>query len=160
MGYEWPLTPMGVDLAREDTAGDAGYMLGNFKLLVDFVLQDGWTGQFHPNNTQPWDSYASLHNCTLPGKIGCLFNVVDDPEERKDLALEMPEKAAEIYAKMQDAQKTWYNTDRGSPNKHACGLAISTGFWRPYLHRRRRNVKEMHAVDDEMVISVSSCRQS
>jgi len=151
--YEWPLTPMGEDLVREDCGGDAAYMMGGFKLIVGFVLQDGWTGQFHPNNTLPWDSYEHQHNCTIKeqGKIGCLFDVVNDPEERHDIVLEMPEKAAEIYTKMQAAQKTWYNPNRGKPNKHACGLAISTGFWRPFSHRRRRNVKEQKA-DEQITV--------
>jgi len=66
--------------------------------------------------------------------------VINDPEERHDLAHEMPEKAEEIYAKMEEAQKTWYNPKRGfegserKPDHKACAVTKSTGFLGPWLN--------------------------
>jgi hypothetical protein len=66
---EWPITPFGEDLKREDCGGDAAYMAeGRYKLIVGRVYQSGWNGQFHPNVSQPWDTFdkASTAYCTLP----------------------------------------------------------------------------------------------
>eukprot|EP01047_Picozoa_sp_COSAG01_P020439 COSAG01_NODE_1163_length_11454_cov_3.546808_14_plen_219_part_00 len=146
--YEWPITPLGEDTVREDCGGDAAYMAeGRFKLLVGKVHQSGWTGQFHPNRTQPWDSFArnSTEHCTHPRncwkaeeprkgcKVGCLFDVLADPEERTDLALTMPHKARQILAKMKAAEKHWFNPDCRSPDPRACSMARETGFYQPYL---------------------------
>jgi len=147
--YEFPITPVGEDLLREDSGGDAAYMMGGFKLIVGFVLQDGWCGQEHPNASQPWDSFTSIHYCTqgFDGtaeenrKLGCLFDVINDPEERHDLALEMPDKVEEIYNKMMDAQKNWFNPDRGTPDPKACKVARKSGFWQPWLNRETNEIE-------------------
>jgi len=134
--YEFSITPVGEDIVREDCGGDAAYMMGGYKLIVGFVLQDGWTGQVHPNLSAPWDSYHSVQYCTRQeiNKLGCLFDVMKDPSERNDLALEMPQKVNEIYAAMMKAQETWFNPDRGTPDPKACRKSRRTGFWQPWLH--------------------------
>ena len=124
---------------------------GRYKLLVGKVRQSGWCGQFHPNRTQPWDTFDrnSTEHCTVHHrhpkvglkKVGCLFDVLADPTEHHDLALEMPEKAAEIFEKMKQAETHWFNPDRGGTNQHpdhdagvaACRVARETGFYQPYL---------------------------
>ena len=130
---------------------------GRFKLLVGKVYQSGWCGQVHPNLTQPWDTFSrnSTEHCThlikegsKPShghdcwkkdephkdcKVGCLFDILADPEERRDLAMEMPAKAREILGKMKAAEKHWFNPDRGKPDPRACSLAKETGFYQPYL---------------------------
>ena len=123
-----------------------------------FVLyQSGWCGQVHPNLTQPWDTFShnSTEHCTHPRrcwehptphkkkcKVGCLFDILADPEERKDLAREMPEKAREILDKMKEAEKHWFDPDRspaaiglnGTTTRwHACVVARTSGFYQPYL---------------------------
>ena len=95
---EWPITPVGEQVGpRALHGGDAAYMAGGYKLLVGMVRQAGWPGKLHPNVSVDWDSYATTEQCTRPeiGKIGCLFDVIADPEERIDLALSMPTKARE-----------------------------------------------------------------
>jgi len=134
---EWPLTPFGEDPARAPHGGDdAAYMAeGRYKLLVGQIRQSGWCGQIHPNLTKPWDSFNTVEACTVPekGKIGCLFDVLEDPGEHHDLAIEMPQKAKEIFQKMKEAEKLWFNPDRGSPDPKACVIASETGFWQPFL---------------------------
>ena len=133
---EWPLTPLGEDTVRSEHGGDAAYMAeGRFKLIVGGAVQQaGWCGQAHPNRTTPWDSFKTLLNCSATAaKTGCLFDVLADPGEHADLALLMPDKAAEIYAKMLVAEKKWFDPDRGPPDAHACTVARTTGFWQPFL---------------------------
>ena len=128
---EWPITPLGEggpsDRARH--GGDAAYMAeGRYKLLVGNVSQSGWCGETHPNLTAPWDSFADVAVCTTKAKPGCLFDVLADPRETRDLALAMPAKAREIRAKMERAEREWFDPDRGDPDPRACALARERGF--------------------------------
>ena len=106
---------------------------GRYKLLVGKIRQAGWCGQVHPNISTTWNSFETIENCSYPGKLGCLFDVLNDEGEHHDLSLEMPEKAQEIYDKMLRAEKKFYNPNRGDPDPRACDIAESTGFWQPYL---------------------------
>ena len=110
-------------------------MHAGWKLLVGDVRQAGWCGQVHPNASSPWDSFETIEHCTVPsrGKLGCLFNIVQDPEERNDLALTMPDKAAEMMGRLKAAQANWFNPDRGQPDQAGCDIAKATGFWQPFL---------------------------
>ena len=74
---EWAMTPLGESTERDAHGGDAAYMLWPYKLIVGRVEQSGWCGQIHPNNSKPWDSFASVEQCSPAGKVGCLFNVVE-----------------------------------------------------------------------------------
>ena len=107
---EWPLTPFGEEAGtRAPHGGDAAYIAeGRYKLLIGNIRQAGWTGQIHPNSTAPWDSFNDVLDCTArTEKLGCLFDIIDDPGEHRDLALSMPQKAQEIYSKMKAAELQW-----------------------------------------------------
>jgi hypothetical protein len=52
-------------------------MVWPHKLIVGKIQQSGWCGEVHPNNTLPWDSFASVEQCNTSAKIGCLFNVLE-----------------------------------------------------------------------------------
>ena len=52
-------------------------MVWPHKLIVGKIHQSGWCGEVHPNNTLPWDSFASVEQCNTSTKIGCLFNVLE-----------------------------------------------------------------------------------
>ena len=134
---EWPLTPLGEDLSRSAHGGDAAYMAeGRYKLIVGSrIEQQGWCGQVHPNTSLVWDSFKdTTGECAkTKKKTGCLFDVLADPGEHEDLALIMPAKAQEIYAKMLAAEEHWFDPDRGEPDPRACEVAAKTGFWQPFL---------------------------
>ena len=107
-----------------------------FLCVYCFGCVEGWCGQIHPNKTQPWDSFNDITTaCSkTEGKTGCLFDVLADPGEHVDLAHSMPEKANEIYAKMVQAEKHWFNPDRGAPDDpRACKVAKDSGYWQPFL---------------------------
>lgn len=132
---EWAMTPIGESTARDAHGGDAAYMRWPYKLIVGRVEQSGWCGEVHPNNSLPWDSYASIEHCndTSTGKLGCLFNVVDDPGEHDDLALSQPALAADLLERLENATAGWFNPYRGEPDRKACSVARATGFWGPFL---------------------------
>ena len=62
-----------------------------------------------------------------------MAQVLEDPEERNDLALTQPALAEDIYQRMLRAQDTWYNPDRGKPDPRACEVAEKSGFWGPFV---------------------------
>ncbi|KAH8046169.1 sulfuric ester hydrolase [Aureococcus anophagefferens] len=107
--------------------GDACYFSKPYKLLVGSVRQNGWPGQIHPNTSVAWDSFADVLDCAA----GCLFDVVADPEERRDLAAAMPDTVAELRARLERA--AFYDPDRGDPDPRACAVAAATGYWGPFL---------------------------
>ena len=124
---EWVQTPLGENATRARHGGDACYFSKPYKLLVGSVRQDGWPGQVHPNSSVAWDSFADVLDCAA----GCLFDVVADPEERRDLAAAMPDKVAELRARLERA--AFYDPDRGDPDPRACAVAAAAGYWGPFL---------------------------
>jgi arylsulfatase B len=64
-----------------------------------FVRTAGWTSPAYPNRTSLLphrDASTVLLNCSA----GCLFDVVDDPEERHELMASEPSLAAELRAQL------------------------------------------------------------
>ncbi|KAH8063823.1 sulfuric ester hydrolase [Aureococcus anophagefferens] len=121
------VTPLGENATRATHGGDACYFSKPYKLLVGSVRQNGWPGQIHPNTSVAWDSFADVLDCAA----GCLFDVVADPEERRDLAAAMPDTVAELRARLERA--AFYDPDRGDPDPRACAVAAATGCWGPFL---------------------------
>ena len=116
---------------------------GRFKLLTGSVSPAGWTGPAYPNaSSGHGDAGAVLLNCTTPGKPACLFDVVQDPEERHDIALEQPELVQTLIKRLAQLSKSfWANRERGSdacppgaPGPCACWMAKHKygGFLGPY----------------------------
>jgi len=58
---------------------------GDYKILTGDVPQAGWTGPQYPNLTNPNDGIYDIEHCS---DSGCLYNIKQDPEERKSLASE------------------------------------------------------------------------
>ena len=109
--------------------------MARYKVILGDVRQAGWCGQVHPNVSLPWDSFGTVLKCTdaSRGKPCCLFDVIDDPGEHHDLALEMPGKAQELADRLHAAERHWFNPDRGDPDPRACRVAAETGFVQPFL---------------------------
>ena len=66
---------------------------------------------------------------------GCLYNIKEDPEERKNLASSMPDVLKEMQTKLSKYQATLFYPDRGHIWPEACqvGLKKYDGFWGPFL---------------------------
>lgn len=104
---------------------------GDYKILVGTVEQAGWTGPVYPNTTKP-SGIAAVEKC---GTSGCLYNIIDDPEERYNLADKMPDVLKEMQKKLEKYQASRFNPDRGSSSQLACDTALKTyhGFWGPFI---------------------------
>ena len=106
---------------------------GDYKILIGTVQQAGWTGPQYPNMTDTnGNGILTLTEC---GRTGCLYNIKDDPEERTNLAAQMPEKLEEMLAKLKLYQATHFNPDRGTNSPLACDAALTKygGFFGPFV---------------------------
>lgn len=105
---------------------------GEYKILVGDNRDAGWTGPVYPNNTHPQGGIDTVEHC---GDNGCLYNIVEDPEERVNLASKLPEVLKQMQTKLKQYQATHFNPDRGEVWPAACETALNKygGFWGPFL---------------------------
>ena len=83
---------------------------GDYKVLTGNIDQAGWTGPQYPNLTNPSGGIETRQNCE---NAGCLYNIIEDPEERVDLAETEPdpEILKMIQEKLAEYQATYFNPD-------------------------------------------------
>ena len=130
----WPLisgqnsTSPRVDIPANDNT----LISGDYKIIVGLADQAGWTGPHYPNMTNPHGGIGAVEYC---GDSGCLYNIKQDPEERMNLASQMPEKLKEMRAKLAKYQESRFNPDRGLPWPGSCETAIDKygGYWGPFI---------------------------
>ena len=105
---------------------------GDYKILIGTVGQAGWTGPQYPNQTNPTGGIRASEQC---GESGCLYNIKDDPEERRNLASSMPEQLKTMQEKLKKYLATYFNPDRGHVSPLACQAAVNKygGFWGPFV---------------------------
>ena len=103
---------------------------GPYKILTGSVPQAGWTGPHYPNTSHP----AGINHRQECG-TGCLYNIMDDPEERNDLANSEIKILKDMQKKLSDYQATLFNPNRGKESPEACAAALGKyeGFWGPFL---------------------------
>ena len=105
---------------------------GPYKILTGTVPQAGWTGPQFPNGTHPKGGISAKEEC---GDKGCLYNIIDDPEERINLATKESEILQTMQQKLAKYQASYFNPNRGEVSPLACQAALNKygGFWGPYL---------------------------
>ena len=105
-----------------------------YKLIVGPWDQSCWTGPHFPNRTTNFEVQDFIKNCTTEGsKLGCLFALNEDPEERVDLGA-LPEQQARVSSMLVEivaARAQAFNPHRGRPDPRACESALHKwgGFW-------------------------------
>jgi len=137
------LTPLSADRYNGTNmrSGDAALIVGRYKLIVGNISQASWCGPTYPNRSHPWDTWKTIEVCsqpassTTPAKVGCLFNIYDDPEERNDLAIAQAKRARVMYDRLVELDATVFNPDRGAPDvSGACEqVTANNGFFGPWL---------------------------
>ena len=130
----WPLiSGQTTDSPRQDIPASHNTLIsGNYKILTGNIDQAGWTGPQYPNTTNPAGGIKAIEHC---GDTGCLFNIMEDPEERVNLAEKEPDTLKMMQQKLAKYQATYFNPERGRAWPGACTTAINTygGFWGPFL---------------------------
>ena len=99
------------------------------------IPQASWCGPSYPNNTKAWDTWGTVLECSTPTQRGCLFDIFADPTEQHDLAPQMPKLVDELYARLEELDKTLFDPDRGKPDvDRACAAVVRRGgYWGPWL---------------------------
>ena len=137
----WPMlsganaTSPRVEAALGGVPGPRALVTAQYKLLLGRagapgLGMDGWTGPHFPN--------ASSMNVSWPHAQtdcsgGCLFDLLADPTEHTDLARSMPEKVAELTARLEAAEATAWAPGRGTAQRKACDVAAANGgFYGPF----------------------------
>ena len=103
---------------------------GDYKILTGDIREAGWTGPVYPNTTKT-PGISAVEKCGS----GCLYNIKEDPEERRNLASTMPDVLKEMQTKLSKYQASLFYPDRGHVWPGACqvGLDKYGGFWGPFL---------------------------
>ena len=131
------LTPLSGDRfnASNPRSGDAALIVGQHKLIVGNISQSSWCGATYPNLTTPWVTWDTIEQCTTSEKVGCLFDVFDDPSEHHDLALEQPELAAKLLKRLEVLDTTLFDPPRGDADYKGACVAVrrNGGTWGPWL---------------------------
>lgn len=107
-----------------------------YKLVVGEEKQDIYTEAAYPLASSP--SFGPLDGPSTDCGAGCLFDVAADPEERHDLAGEMPDVLAALRARSvklnatywQHDTKTWDGAD--GTRKATAQAQANGGFWGPF----------------------------
>ena len=117
----------------------AGIVVGDLKLVTGVeITMSVFQGARFPNASTPWTNNSTLKvpsfACSMPNKIGCLFNVSADPTEHHDLALERPDDAKALLERLRAVSKTQFDPDRGTSQPAACAqVRANGGFFGPWL---------------------------
>ena len=84
------------------SGGDAALIQGEYKVVTGHQGASGfWTGPVHPNATGPPDPERNSTACgAFACCEGCLFNILDDPTEHHNLRESMPDKYAQMHARL------------------------------------------------------------
>ena len=106
---------------------------GNYKILMGNNGKAGWTGPVYPNNTNPDGGIDAREHCGK--RHGCLYDIINDPGEHKNLASQMPHKLKKMRKKLRKYQVTHFNPNRGEKSPAACEAALNEygGFWGPFI---------------------------
>lgn len=107
----WPyISGQVAESPRTDIFGDVTmYISGDYKIMQGDNPDACWAGPQYPNGTDD-PACKTTEHC---GDSGCLYNIIEDPQERHNVASEQPEKLKEMQQKLAAAQKTFFNPTRG-----------------------------------------------
>jgi arylsulfatase I/J len=102
------------------------YVSGNANMI-----EAAWGGPQYPNSTTASDP-IDAHSFVCPAQ-GCLFNVVEDPEEHQEVSAQHPDIVAAMSAELKKQAATiWATSHKDDPACDAAAFAIHGGFYGPW----------------------------
>lgn len=121
----------------------AAYIKGEYKIITGDHVPASWAkpvpgrvlmaGYWHG-----YGPFAGLNtllktqNCSL----GCLYNIIQDPYEYHDLALEEPQLLKQMWSELDELNKGIFKPDRGNQSMAACTVGMNEyrGFYGPFVN--------------------------
>jgi arylsulfatase B len=110
-----------------------------WKLLLgegpgDILDMAGHPGPLSPNNSATVDWKNVTQVCGRTPSTGCLYNVYEDPEERRNLAAQQPELYGTMMAAIKELNQGVFSPSRGVDDGVACKqVEVNGGFWGPFV---------------------------
>ena len=116
---------------------------GRLKIVTGTQGMSMWTPQVYPREGMPQplqvvpgpSKIKQLDHWPQDCTLGCLYDIIADPNERYNMAAEKPEDLARMMALLAELNKTNYEPNRGSGDKTACTVAASkySGYYGPFV---------------------------
>ena len=115
-----------------------GLIKGRWKLLVGQLPMSGWQGPVYPNASTNWIAQHDFHQCSAIDasreKRACLFDILADPTEHRDVAGENLDVVNQMLERIEAINGTAYTPGRGKDTGKACEAAFARGkVWGPFL---------------------------
>merc|ERR1712054_153102 len=85
---------------------------GWYKVVLGTYKYSGWTGPTYPNMTFKGNMGQITETCKNSVNKGCLYNIIDDPNEHVNLAQQKPAIFNKMIARVAEIQKTAFSPDR------------------------------------------------
>lgn len=103
---------------------------GKYKIVLGTQSYGFWQGPIYPNATTNHERDDINVDC----KTGCLFDIIDDPGEHKDLAKSMPEKLQELLSRWKELKNTSFQAEAHPEDAKQCKAYYEAhgGFCGPY----------------------------
>jgi len=108
----WPLiSGINNTSPRTEIPIDGGTLIqANYKLITESVPFAVWTGPVYPNKTTTIEGQLVHLNCTA----GCLFDLVNDPNEYNDVSAKYPDVVTNMKNRLAELKKGyWINQEEG-----------------------------------------------
>jgi hypothetical protein len=131
-----PIVVHGLLSTEPATAGQPRKL---WKLLLGQAPQAIWTGPRFPNASTATQTPAEQVFADCGMKTGCLYELLSDPSEHRDVAAQFPETVASLRAALERSNKTVWSPSRPTSSR-ACDVALAQrkdphydfGWWGPF----------------------------
>mmetsp|Transcript_9866 Transcript_9866/g.21499 ORF Transcript_9866/g.21499 Transcript_9866/m.21499 type:complete len:157 (-) Transcript_9866:1848-2318(-) len=146
----WPLLSGETNTSpRQDIhISTKAYIKGDYKVITGAELQELIGPRLPKSIPRPphllplygyWPGYgmANIKQYTH-FKIcnpGCLFNIRQDPNEKKELSKEKPELLKQMLEELAELNKSYFNPNRGKEWKPSCDVFLNKygGYYGPFI---------------------------
>jgi arylsulfatase I/J len=126
---QWPLisglVEPGSKLRKDIHLSSQALIDGQWKVITGKLMFDDIAPGY---GMRPWITLLKRRNC----KAGCLFDIVNDPSEKNDLAAKRPDILSKMTSKLSELNKGLFNPNRGevdAKSMEACNMLQRGGYY-------------------------------